>query len=35
VLKCVVPDHGGEVFFVQTVEDFRDVSLFALVKGGL
>ncbi len=35
VLKCVVPDHGGEVFLVQTVEDFRDVSLFALVKGGL
>ncbi len=35
VLKCVVPDHGGQVFFVQTVEDFRDVSLFALVKGGL
>ena len=35
VFQGVVPDHRGDVFFVQTVEDFRDVSLLLLVKGGL
>jgi len=35
VLKGVVAYHGGEVFLLQTVEDFRDVSLLVLVKGGL
>ena len=35
VFQGVGPDHGGEVFLLQAVEDFRDVSLLALVKGGL